>query len=38
MEMTTELSAFSSGSVDSARLQVPSGYKQVEHSMTKALK
>ncbi|HYP04815.1 MAG TPA: hypothetical protein VER03_01165 [Bryobacteraceae bacterium] len=38
MELTTELTAFSSAPVDAARLSVPAGFKQVEHDMTKALK
>jgi hypothetical protein len=38
MEMTTELTAFSSAPVDPAKLAVPAGFKQVEHEMKKALK
>lgn len=38
MEMTTELSGFSSAPVDGSKLSVPSGFKQVEHDMAKALK
>ena len=38
MEMTTELTAFSSAPVDAAKLNVPDGFKQVEHEMKKALK
>ena len=38
MEMTTELTAFSSAPVDVAKLNVPDGFKQVEHEMKKALK
>ncbi|MEO7653564.1 MAG: hypothetical protein ABIZ80_24155, partial [Bryobacteraceae bacterium] len=35
MEMTTELSNFSSGPVDEAKLQVPAGFKQVESELKK---
>jgi hypothetical protein len=35
MEITTELSAFSSAAVDGSALDVPSGFKKVEHEMTK---
>jgi hypothetical protein len=38
MEMTTELTSFSSAPVDGSKLQVPAGFKQVEHDMAKALK
>jgi hypothetical protein len=38
MEMTTELTAFSSAPVDPAKLTVPAGFKQVDHEMKKALK
>ena len=38
MEMTTELTAFSSAPVDMAKLSVPAGFKQVEHDMAKQLK
>jgi hypothetical protein len=38
MELTTELTAFSSAPVDAAKLSVPAGFKQVEHDMQKALK
>jgi carbon monoxide dehydrogenase subunit G len=38
MEMTTELTAFSSAPVDTAKLSVPAGFKQVDHEMKKALK
>jgi hypothetical protein len=38
MEMTTELTSFSSAPVDGSKLQVPPGFKQVEHEMAKALK
>jgi hypothetical protein len=38
MELTTELTAFSSAPVDGAKLSVPAGFKQVEHDMQKAFK
>ena len=38
MELTTELTAFSSAPVDAAKLSVPAGFKQVDHDMQKALK
>jgi hypothetical protein len=38
MELTTELTSFSSGSVDMAKMSVPAGFKQVEHAMAKELK
>jgi hypothetical protein len=38
MELTTELTAFSSAPVDMAKMSVPAGFKQVEHDMSKALK
>jgi hypothetical protein len=38
MELTTEMTAFSSAPVDEAKLTVPAGFKQVEHQMQKALK
>jgi hypothetical protein len=38
MEMTTELTSFSSAPVDGSKLQVPAGFKQVEHDMAKALR
>jgi len=38
MELTTELTAFSSAPVDSAKMTVPAGFKQVDHEMQKALK
>ena len=38
MELTTELSSFSSSAVDAARLQVPAGFRQVPHDMEKMLK
>jgi hypothetical protein len=36
MEMTTELSGFSSGAVDASKFEVPAGFKQVESPMLKA--
>lgn len=33
MEVTTELSGFSSGSVDASKFEVPAGFKQVENEM-----
>lgn len=38
MEMTTELTTFTSGPVDSAKLDVPAGFKQVEHPMQRELR
>ena len=38
MELTTEMTAFSSAPVDAAKLTVPAGFKQVEHQMKKGLK
>jgi hypothetical protein len=38
MEMTTELTAFSSAPVHSSKFAVPAGFKQVDHEMKKALK
>lgn len=38
IEMTTELTAFSSAPVDPAKMSVPTGFKQVDHEMKKALK
>ncbi|HSW49120.1 MAG TPA: hypothetical protein VLH09_03050 [Bryobacteraceae bacterium] len=38
MEMTTEMTNFSSGPIDAARLQVPAGFRQVENEMAKALR
>ncbi len=37
IEMTTELTAFSTATVDGARLQVPAGFRQVESEMVKNL-
>lgn len=37
MEMTTELSGFSSGAVDASRFEVPAGFKQVESPMLKGM-
>ncbi len=38
MEMTTELTNFSSAPVDASRFEVPAGYKKVESQMEKALR
>ena len=38
MEITTELSAFSTATADPAKFAVPAGFKQVEHDLEKALK
>jgi hypothetical protein len=38
MELTTELTGFSSSPVDASKFGVPAGFKQVEHDMAKALK
>ena len=38
LEMTSEMSGFSTASIDAARLQVPAGFKQVESEMMKALR
>ncbi len=38
MEMTTEMSGFSSGPVDSSKFQAPAGFKQVESEMLKGLR
>lgn len=38
MELTTEMTGFSSGPVDQAKVTVPAGFKQVDHEMQKALK
>ena len=38
MEMTTEMSGFSSGPVDSSKFQVPAGFKQVESEILKGLR
>lgn len=38
MEMTTELTGFSSAPVDGSKFEIPAGYKQVQHPMTKGLK
>jgi hypothetical protein len=35
MELTTELTSFSSGPADASKLEVPAGFKQVEHDMQK---
>lgn len=38
MEMTTELTTFSSGPVDTSKFTPPAGFKEVEHSMKKMLR
>jgi len=38
MEMTTELTSFSSATVDSSKFEVPAGFKKVDHPMEKALR
>jgi hypothetical protein len=38
MEMVTEMSAFSTNSVDGSKFEPPAGFKQVEHPMMRALK
>ncbi|MBI5084694.1 MAG: hypothetical protein HZB13_08865 [Acidobacteria bacterium] len=38
MEMTTELQSFSSAPVDVSKFSVPSGFKEIEHPMKKALR
>jgi hypothetical protein len=38
MEMTTEMSGFSSGPVDASKFQAPAGFKQVESEMLKGLR
>lgn len=38
MEMTSEMSAFSTAPVDGSKFSVPAGFKEVEHEMKKALK
>lgn len=38
MEMTTELTSFSSAPVDASKFEVPAGFKQVENDMKKALR
>ncbi len=37
MEITTELTSFSSAAVDPSKMQVPTGFKQVESPMLKAI-
>jgi hypothetical protein len=37
-EMTSEMTSFSSGPADGSKLEVPSGFKQVESEMVKALR
>lgn len=38
MEITTEFGGFSSGAVDSAKFEIPAGFKQIEHPMQKSLR
>jgi hypothetical protein len=38
MELTTELTAFSSGPADAAKFDIPAGFKQVQHDMQKQLR
>jgi len=38
MEMTTELTSFSTGPVDPSKLEVPGGFKQVESQMLKGVR
>jgi hypothetical protein len=38
MEVTSELTNFSSGPVDSSKFEVPAGFKQVQHQLEKELK
>ena len=38
MEMTTELTSFSTGPVDPSKLEVPGGFKQVESQMLKGMR
>lgn len=38
MEMTSEMSGFSTAPVDASKFSVPAGFKEVEHEMKKALK
>jgi hypothetical protein len=38
MEVTSELTSYSSGPVDGSKFQVPAGFKQVDHDMKKMLK
>ncbi len=38
MEMTSEMSAFSTAAVDASKFAVPAGFKEVEHEMKKALR
>ncbi|MBI4892018.1 MAG: hypothetical protein HY821_15435 [Acidobacteria bacterium] len=38
MEMTSEMSGFSSSGVDASKFAVPAGFKEVEHEMKKALR
>jgi hypothetical protein len=38
MELTTELTSFSSAAADASKFEVPAGFKQVDHDMQKQLK
>jgi hypothetical protein len=38
IELTTELSSFSSAAADTSKFEVPAGFKQVEHQMQKQLR
>lgn len=38
MEMTTQLTSFSSGPADASKFEIPAGFKQVENPMAKSLK
>jgi hypothetical protein len=38
MEFTTEMTNFSAGAVDPSKFEVPAGFKQVEHPMSKMAK
>jgi hypothetical protein len=38
MEVTTELTNFSTAGVDASRLEVPAGFKKVDSEISKALR
>lgn len=38
LEMTTETTSFSNGSVDASKFEVPAGFKQVQNDLVKSLK
>jgi hypothetical protein len=38
IELTTELTSFSSGDIEASKFEVPAGFKQVEHNMVKSLR